>query len=58
MPVIIKEIRIRTEVEKRMITEVSEEIVRKIEERVLDKLSANESEQPAGRRWQRKKNER
>ena len=56
MPVIIKEI--RTEVEKRMITEVPEEIVRKIEERVLDKLSANESEQPAGRRWQRKKNER
>lgn len=59
MPVIIKEMRIRTVIEKRIITEeeVSEEIIRKIEDRILDRLSAGESGQTA-RRWQRKKNER
>lgn len=60
MPVIIKEMRIRTVIEKRIVTEaeISEEIIRKIESRILDRLSAGESGQPAGQRWQRKKNER
>ena len=60
MPVIIKEIRIRTVVEKRVITETElpEEMIRKIEDHLLGRLTANESNQPAGGRWQRKKNER
>ncbi|WP_195373541.1 MULTISPECIES: hypothetical protein [Parabacteroides] len=60
MPVVIKEMRIRTVVEKRIITEaeISQEIVRKIEDRVLDRLTAYESDQPAGLRWKRKRNER
>nr|WP_129734265.1 hypothetical protein [Parabacteroides goldsteinii] len=60
MPVVIKEMRIRTVVEKRIVTEaeISEEIIRKIEDRVLDRLSAHESDQPAGLRWKRRRNER
>lgn len=61
MPIVIKEIRIRTVVEKRIITEteVSDEIVRKIESRVLDRLSEeNITGQPAGRRQTKRKNER
>lgn len=61
MPIIIKEMRIRTVVEKRIITEteVSDELVRKIESLVLNRLSEeNIGGQPA-RRWQtKKKNER
>lgn len=61
MTVIIKEMHIRTVVEKRIITEteVSDEIVRKIESRVLDRLSEERiNGQPAGRRQTKKKNER
>ena len=60
MPVIIKEMRIRTVVEKRIVTdaEISDEIIRKIEDRVLNKLAAYESDQPAGNRRKRKRNER
>ena len=61
MPIVIKEIRIRTVVEKRIITEteVSDEIVRKIESRVLDRLSEeNLTGQPAGRRQTKRRNER
>lgn len=60
MPVIIKEMRIRTVIEKRIVTEaeISEEIIRKIEDRILDRLSAGKGGQLAGQRWQRKKNER
>lgn len=60
MPVIIKEMRIRTVIEKRIVTEteVSEEVIRKIEDRILDRLSAGKNGQLAIRRWQRKKNER
>lgn len=61
MPIVIKEIRIRTVVEKRIITEteVSDEIVRKIESRVLDRLSEeNITGQPAGRRQTKRRNER
>lgn len=60
MPVIIKEMRIRTVIEKRIVTdaEISEEIIRKIEDRVLDRLSTGESGHLAAQRWQRKKNER
>ncbi|WP_294606298.1 hypothetical protein [uncultured Bacteroides sp.] len=59
MTVIIKEMRIRTVVEKRVVTEAElpEEIIRKIENRVLDRLSEEERmEQSAGRRL--KRNER
>lgn len=61
MPIVIKEIHIRTVVEKRIVTEteVSDEIVRKIESRVLDRLSEeNITGQPAGRRQTKKRNER
>ena len=58
MPIVIKEMRIRTVVEKRIVTEteVSDEIIRKIESRVLDRLSEeNITGQPAGRRKIRQK---
>lgn len=44
MAVIIKEMHIRTVVEKRVVTEavLPEEIIRKIERRVLDRLSEEE----------------
>ena len=61
MPVVIKEMRIRTVVEKRIVTEteVSDEIIRKIESRVLDRLSEeNLTWQPAGRRQTKRRNER
>lgn len=60
MPIVIKEMHIRTVVEQRIIaeTEVSDEIVRKIESRVLDRLAARESRQPSAGRQTRKKNER
>lgn len=58
MPVIIKEIHVRTVVERRIVTEteVPEEILRKIEKRILDRLSANKDGQPAERRgWKRER---
>lgn len=60
MPVVIKEMHIRTVVEKRIVTEVevSEELIRKIENRVRDRLDAEDSIQLGSRQWQRKKNER
>lgn len=61
MPVVIKEMRIRTVVEKRIVTEteVSDEIIRKIESRVLDRLSEEDlTGQPAGRRQTKRRNER
>ena len=44
MPVVIKEMHIRTVVEKRIVTEVevSEELIRKIENRVRDRLDAED----------------
>lgn len=60
MPVVIKEMRIRTVVEKRIVTEteISEELIRKIGNRVRDRLDAEDSVRSAARRWQRKRNER
>lgn len=61
MPIVIKEMHIRTVVEKRIVTEteVSDEIIRKIESRVLDRLSEeNLTGQPAGRRQTKRRNER
>ena len=60
MPVVIKEMHIRTVVEKRIVTEVevSEELIRKIENRVRDRLDAEDSIRFGSRQWQRKKNER
>ena len=60
MPVVIKEMHIRTVVEKRIVTEVevSEELIRKIENRVRDRLDAEDSIRPGSWQRQRKKNER
>ena len=60
MPVVIKEMHIRTVVERRIGTEVevSEELIRKIENRVRDRLDAEDSIRLGSRQWQRKKNER
>ena len=60
MPVVIKEMHIRTVVETRIVTEVevSEELIRKIENRVRDRLDAEDSIRLGSRQWQRKKNER
>ena len=60
MPVVIKEMHIRTVVEKRIVTEVevTEELIRKIENRVRDRLDAEDSIRLGSRQWQRKKNER
>ena len=60
MTVVIKEMHIRTVVEKRIVTEVevSEELIRKIENRVRDRLDAEDSIRLGSRQWQRKKNER
>ena len=51
MPVVIKEIRIRTVVEKRIVaeTEISEELIRKVGNRVRDRLDAEDSVRPATR---------
>lgn len=60
MPIVIKEIHIRTVVERRIITDedLSEELLRKIENRVVERLSAQESGQPTERQQGRRKNER
>ena len=60
MPVVIKEMHIRTVVEKRIVTEVEVlgELIRKIENRVRDRLDAEDSIRLGSRQWQRKKNER
>ena len=60
MPIVIKEMHVRTVVERHIVTEenVSEEIIRKIENRVVDRLSARESGQPDARRQTRSRNER
>lgn len=60
MPILIKEIHVRTVVERRIVTEedVSEEIIRKIENRIVDKLSARESGQLDAQRQTRRRNER
>lgn len=58
MPVVIKEIHVRTVVERRIVTEteVPEEIMRKIEKRILDRLSDNKDGRPAERRgWKRER---
>ena len=56
MPIIIKEMHVRTVVERRIVTEAElpEEILRRIEDRV----AARESGQPDPRRQTRRKNER
>lgn len=53
MPIVIKEMHVRTTVEKRIIaeSEVSDELIKKIEDRVVGRLSvAPTNEQPARRR--------
>lgn len=59
MPIVIKEMHVRTVVERRIVTEAElpEEILRRIEDRIVERLSARESRQPGPRR-QTKRNER
>ena len=60
MPIIIKEMHVRTVVERRIITETElpEEILRKIENRGVERLSARESGQTDSRRLTKRRNER
>lgn len=60
MPIVIKEMHVRTVVERRIVTEteVSEELLRKIESRIVERLSARESGQPDARRRTGRRNER
>lgn len=60
MPIVIKEVRVRTVVERRILTEteVSEEVIRKIESRVMERLSVQDNRQPITERQNRRKNER
>ena len=60
MPIVIKEMHVRTVVERHIVTEaeLTEEMLRKIENRVVERLSACESGQPDTRRQNRRKNER
>lgn len=57
MSIVIKEMRVRTTVERRIIaeSEVSDELIRKIEDRVVDRLSATNSSRNID---QRRRNER
>ena len=56
MPIVIKEMHVRTVVEKRII---SEELLRKIEDRVRQGLSVREDSRQTTATWRhRKKNER
>lgn len=59
MTVIIKEMHVRTVVERRIIaeTEISEDVIRKIENRVVGRLSGYHGLH-AGQLQKRKKNER
>lgn len=60
MAIVIKEMHIRTVVERRILTEadVSEEILLKIENRIAERLSVFASGQPSLGRKNRRKNER
>lgn len=60
MPIVIKEIHVRTVVERRIVTEAElpEEVLRRIENRVVERLYGRESGQPDTLRQMRRKNER
>ena len=60
MPIVIKEMHVRTVVERHIVTEaeLTEEMLRKIENRVVERLSARENGQPDTRRLTKRKNER
>ena len=60
MPIVIKEIHVRTVVEQRIVTEAElpEEVLRRIENHVVERLSAHGSGQSDTRRLNRRKNER
>lgn len=60
MPIIIKEIHVRTVVERRIVaeTEIPEDILRKIENHVAERLSFQKNGQPSNRWHPRRKNER
>lgn len=60
MPIVIKEIHVRTVVERKIITdtEISEEVIRKIESRIVDRLFDSNKGQSARQFYQRRRNER
>ncbi len=57
MPIVIKEMRVRTTVEKKIVSdaELSEEAIRRIEERILARLSSAANDNASGRK---RKNDR
>lgn len=63
MPIVIKEIRVRTQVERRIVAEadIPDEVVRQIEQRVWERLAAHgdgSGRDTARSLRQRRKNER
>lgn len=60
MPIIIKEMHIRTVVERHVVseTEISDEVIKKIENSVVDRLSGLINGQPAQRRRSDRNKER
>ena len=60
MPIDIKEMHVRTTVERHVVTEeeLPEEVLRSMEDRIAERLSARESEQSDTQRPAKKKNER
>ena len=60
MPIVIKEIHVRTVVERKIITEteISEEVIRKIENIIVDRLSDINKGQSARQLYLRRRNER
>ena len=60
MPIIIKEMHVRTVVERKVVaeTDISEEVMRKLENRIVDRLSDREEGQPGRQIATRRKNER
>lgn len=60
MPIIIKEMHVRTVIERKVVaeTDISEEVMRKIENRIVDRLSDREEGQPGRQFTTRRKNER
>lgn len=60
MPIDIKEMHVRTTVERHVVTEeeLPEEVLRSMEDRIAERLSARESELPDTQRPAKKKNER
>lgn len=60
MTIVIKEIRVRTVVEKHVVTgsEIPEEVIREIGDKVAERLAASEGDRSSSRHWARRRTER